>query len=245
MIIDGKKIMVLYGDSIMDAARRAGIYIPGLCYSEAMEHDNACRLCMVEINERGSDKLVAACAHDASEGLAVTTNSERVAKIRKTMLKLLYAQAPGNEVIVQLMKKYDVAPEKRLPEKEERNCILCGLCVQTCNFFVDGAISIVNRGIHKKVDTPYGEATEDCVGCATCALTCPIQVIECKDEGEKREIWNNQFELIHCEECGTMITTKENYYSGNNPDLPVLCHDCSENYRRKNDSAIQMKLRKG
>jgi len=244
MIIDGQKIQVLYGDTIMDAARRAGVFIPGLCYNETMEHDNACRLCMVEILERGSTKLVAACAHEASDNLVITTTSERVTRIRKTILKLMYAQAPENEVIVQLMNRYDVVPEKRLPEKGS-NCILCGLCAKTCGYYVDGAISIVNRGIDKKVDTPYGKTADNCVGCATCALTCPIHAIEYTTNGDVREMWKKRFELIHCEECGATITTKENYYSGHNPDLPVLCHECSENYRREHDGAKQMKLRNG
>lgn len=230
MMIDGKKVQVLYGDSIMDAARRAEIFIPGLCYNEAMDHDHACRLCMVEIKEGGRDILVAACAYEAKAGLEVTTTSERVKRIRKTILQLMYAQAPENKVIMELMDRYDVKPEKRLPEKDSQ-CILCGLCIKNCQFFINGSISIMNRGIYKKVDTPYGEPAEDCVGCATCALTCPIKAIDFKDNDTEREIWNKHFELLYCEACGKKITTKENYYSGNNPEAPVLCHKCSEKYR--------------
>ena len=60
--IDGREIEALPGETILQAARREGIFIPSLCYSDATEPTNACRLCMVEVSEGKRTRLVASCA---------------------------------------------------------------------------------------------------------------------------------------------------------------------------------------
>jgi len=223
--IDGLEIFAAPDDTIMQAAKRADTFIPGLCHGDAVSGNNCCRLCMVEIEERGRQKLVAACGFKAKEGLIVTTKTERVDRIRKTVLKLMYSQAPENPTLLELMKKYDVAAESRLPSKEGQ-CILCGLCVDACKALGSSSISTISRGITKKVSTPYGEASDSCIGCGSCVSVCPTKCIEVIDDDAGRTIWNKKFEWARCEKCGVIVTTKEHYLASNGPDLPVICPAC-------------------
>lgn len=225
--IDGKEIEALPGDTIMKAARKANIFIPGLCSSDFADGTNCCRLCMVEICEGKANKLVAACAFPVKDGLSVITNTQKILKIRRTLLELMYAQAPENPAIIKLMEYYEITPENKIPVKNEQ-CILCGLCVLACKKLGAAAISTVNRGINKEVNTPYGKSSESCIGCASCSLLCPTKCISVMDTDEGREIWNKNFNWVKCEKCGAIITTKEHYLASNEPGSPMLCTKCKQ-----------------
>jgi ferredoxin len=109
MIIDGREVEAFPGETILQTARRENIFIPSLCFSDATEPTNACRLCMVEIAEGSRTRLVVSCAYPAKDGLTVTTDTEELRKLRSTLLKLMYSQAPENPVIVDLMKHVDLS----------------------------------------------------------------------------------------------------------------------------------------
>lgn len=234
MKIDGKSVPWLFGESVLDAANKAGIYIPSLCCDPAfLSKDSCCRLCIVEVKMGDRVTLSPACSTETEAEMEITTDSETIRRIRKTVLQLIYAEAPGNEVIMELMEKCGVKPDKRISNKGGRDCVLCRRCTNACHYWLKGAIDSMNRGIRKEINTPYGEETSACLGCASCELVCPIHSIKSEDHNGRRKIWNNEFELLYCEECGALITTKENYYDGNYEDAPVLCHTCSEEYRKK------------
>ncbi len=224
MIIDGRKVEAFPGETVLQAARRENIFIPGLCFSEATEPTNSCRLCMVEITEGNRSRLVVSCAYPAKDGLTVTTDTEELRKLRSTLLKLMYSQAPENPVIVDLMKRYDVEPEKKLKEKDGQ-CILCGLCVQVCRKLGASAISTVNRGTTKKVSTPYDRQAAPCIGCASCAGFCPTKCIKVEDTEEGRTIWNKKFPWAKCEICGKIVSTDKHYKAATGSDT-VICPDC-------------------
>ena len=155
IMIDKQEIEAYPEETIMDAARRNGVFIPGLCWDEAVEKTNCCRLCMVETTDGNRKKLVAACAFRVKEGLRVDTDSERVQRIRKTLLRLMYTQAPDNPTIMELMRLCHVTPHPALPLKaDSRQCILCRLCVGSCQALGASSISPILRGIEKRIDTP-------------------------------------------------------------------------------------------
>ena len=241
--IDGIQIEAFSGETIMSAAKREGIFIPGLCCDEATGGGNNCRLCMVEAEERGKDKLVAACAFQVKDGLVIKTMSDRVTRIRRTILELLYLQAPENQAIHELMEKCGVAPPASLPMKEEGKngidgCILCSRCVNACAHLGAAAISTIGRGVIKQVNTPYGKAADVCIGCAACAEACPIKTISYEDTEEGRTIWNKKFKWIRCEDCGAVIATEEHYYASTKAlweksaalDERVLCPTCKRRH---------------
>lgn len=235
IMIDKQEIEAYPEETIMDAARRNGVFIPGLCWDEAVEKTNCCRLCMVETTDGSRKKLVAACAFRVKEGLRVDTDSERVQRIRKTLLRLMYTQAPDNPTIMELMRLCHVTPHPALPLKaDSRQCILCRLCVGSCQALGASSISPILRGIEKRIDTPYSKASETCIGCASCARICPTGCIDVEDTPEHRTIWNRQFEWIRCEQCGALITTKEHFAASTPPGTPALCPVC----RRKAQAEV-------
>ena len=222
--IDGREIEALPGETILQAARRENIFIPSLCYKDSTEPTNSCRLCMVEVQEGKRSRMVASCAFPVKDGLTVSTDTEELRKLRTTLLKLLYAQAPENPVVMELMDRYGVTPVEKFQEKEGQ-CILCGLCVQTCKKLGASAISTVQRGTTKKVSTPYDRQAAPCIGCASCANACPTKCIDVKDTEEGRTIWNKKFPWVRCEICGIIVSTDKHYKASTGSDT-VICPDC-------------------
>lgn len=91
--LDGRPVEVRDGDTILAAARRAGIAIPTLCASERLRPQGGCRVCLVEVE--GWDRPVAACHTPVPAGRAVTTDSERLRGLRRDVLALYVDAAAG------------------------------------------------------------------------------------------------------------------------------------------------------
>jgi bidirectional [NiFe] hydrogenase diaphorase subunit len=211
--IDGKKYEAEYAESILNIAKRNNINIPTLCHSDALPGQGNCRLCAVDIVENGRHKIVASCIYPVTQEIEVITNSEEVINIRKVIIQLLLARVPNNEYINRLKAEYGISAIPRFtPDKAyagEEECVLCGLCVKACEAVGTSAISTVNRGITKKVSTPYEEPSLDCIGCGACARVCPTGAIKIYENKGQRIIWNRSFELLNCEGCGSYFITKE------------------------------------
>ncbi|MDP2896716.1 MAG: FAD-dependent oxidoreductase [bacterium] len=180
LTIDGQKVEVEDGRTILEAAQKAGIKIPTLCYHKALRPYGSCRVCLVEI-ARGSGSMVqASCTYPAQEGLVVSTNSERVRKDRKLMLEILLARCPDAEAVRTLAAENGVT-ETRFPKKDY-DCILCGKCVRMCEDRMGrGAITFVRRGSEREVSSPFGKPTELCQICGACDFVCPTGKIVLTD----------------------------------------------------------------
>ncbi len=174
LTIDDKPIEVHEGRTILEACREHDIHIPTLCYHPALEPYGACRLCVVEVSQGGrKPRIVASCVYPCEEGAAVKTDSPMVQKSRRITAELLLAGSSNSPEIVQLAKDLGVK-EVRYQLPEENSCVLCGLCVRACNEIVGvSAISVIQRGISKKVATPFQVTSSRCIGCGTCVLICP------------------------------------------------------------------------
>lgn len=174
LMIDDKKIEVHEGRSILEACREYGIHIPTLCYHPALEPYGACRRCMVEVSQGGrKPRLVAACVYPCEESAVVRTDTETVQQSRRVTAELLLAGSSNSPEIVALANELGVK-EVRYHLPEEDACVLCGLCVRACNEIVGvSAISVIKRGIAKKVSTPFQVTSSRCIGCGTCVLICP------------------------------------------------------------------------
>lgn len=94
LTIDDRLVSAREEETVLDAAREAGIHIPTLCYLEGVSEVGACRLCLVEV--AGSAKLQPACVTKVAEGMEVETNTERLQNYRRMIVEMLFAE--GNHV---------------------------------------------------------------------------------------------------------------------------------------------------
>ncbi|MBS3905471.1 MAG: (2Fe-2S)-binding protein, partial [Syntrophaceae bacterium] len=175
--IDGRKVQAREGMTILEAAQEAEIFIPTLCHHEKLDAYGACRICTVEIENRGRTNFVAACLYPVEENLLVRTRSENIDKIRKMLLELLLAHAPGSQALQQLAKTYG-ANEARF-EKEASFCILCSLCVRYCaEVKKKNAIAFVDRGVRREIYFIPEIASKECWNCKECFPLCPTSYLQ-------------------------------------------------------------------
>ena len=176
LTINNQKVKAEAGTTILEAARRAGIDIPTLCYHDKLAPRGACRLCTVEISKGQRSRLVTACVYPVEDGLKVETESKRVIKIRKMLLELMLASCPGVKSIQDYATRYDIT--KTRFDIEPSFCILCGLCVHYCSE-VKGknAIGFVGRGIERRIAFFPDIAAEECPKCGECFSLCPTGVL--------------------------------------------------------------------
>jgi heterodisulfide reductase subunit A len=179
--LNGTEVEVEEGTTILEAAKEHGVEIPTLCYHPAFEPYQVCRVCLVEVIKDGQSKLVPSCGYKVEEGTEVLTHSELVLKRRRTIVELILAEAPNSERVLAIAK--DLGIEKsRFESKREKECILCGLCVNACNDIIKvGAIGFAKRGTQREITTPYGEFSDVCSTCGACASLCPTGVIKVEE----------------------------------------------------------------
>ncbi len=204
LTINGSEIQVAEGRTVLEACREHGIQVPTLCYHPALEPYGACRLCMVEVSfPPRPPRLVASCVHPCEEGAVIETDSEAVRKSRKTTIELLLASAHNDPMLLALAEEYGVK-EIRFTLPEEDLCVLCGLCVRACREIVGvGAISLINRGMARKVSTPFQIASSTCIACGTCVLICPTDAIKLKDITHFHSVHgaDTKFSRVYCQIC--------------------------------------------
>jgi len=175
--IDGKEVRAKEGMTLLEAARGAGISIPTLCYHEKLEPYGGCRLCMVELESRGSTRLVVSCVYPVEKNLIVRTRSEKVDRIRKMVLQLLLAHAPDAFDLQDLAQEYGA--DKDRFEKEASFCIHCGLCVRYCaEVKKKNAVGFVDRGIRKEISFIPEIASRECWNCKECFPLCPTEALQ-------------------------------------------------------------------
>lgn len=240
LTINGREITAEEGTTILQAARENNIYIPTLCENEAVAPYGACRLCLVEIaTAKGRERLVTSCIYQVEEGLTVRTNTERIQKNRRMLLELLLARCPDSEVIQDLAKQVGVTKTRFKKQTGNNKCILCANCVRTCEEVVGvAAISLAKRGVDREMTTPFGEDfSEVCIGCGSCAYSCPTGAITMEDVNGTRVIkWpHNQmeFKLKRCSVCGKYwAPEKQVEYIAKTSGTPLsdydVCPDCRD-----------------
>ncbi|MDR1701238.1 MAG: (2Fe-2S)-binding protein [Sporomusaceae bacterium] len=209
--INGKTCAAESGQFILAAARQNGIEIPSLCHHDALLGQACCRLCLVEVESGdGKSEVVASCVYPVREALKVTTNSERIKRLRRGILTLLLERAPqaGGDLAA-YCREYGVTKDVVFSETTDEKCILCGLCVKACEELGNSAIQTALRGVQKTVATPFNEPSPDCIGCAACARVCPSEAIKVSEKGGKRAIWGKTFELVKCAACGKPFATRQ------------------------------------
>jgi len=210
LTIDGVKVSVEAGTTILKAAHAAGIKIPTLCWLKDINEIGACRMCVVDVGARA---LAAACVMPVSEGMVVKTNTPQVRQARKSVLELILSnherkclscvrsqncelQALAKELGVDESKfdgqniEYPLDTFSPSIVRDPNKCILCRRCVSVCrNVQKIGAIGAVNRGF-KTIIAPAFEKNmleTNCVFCGQCITSCPVGALREKDDTDK--VW--------------------------------------------------------
>jgi bidirectional [NiFe] hydrogenase diaphorase subunit len=196
--VDGRAVRAFSGETVLAAAARAGIPIPTLCAVEGLSVWGGCRVCVVEV--AGDHALRPACATAISDGMEVTTASDRLVEHRRQLVELLFAE--GNHICSVCVANggcelQDLAAELRVdhvrfpyqhPDRDvdlshprfgldHNRCILCTRCVRTCAE-VEGAHvwDIASRGetstLVAELGAPWGESVS-CTSCGKCVAVCP------------------------------------------------------------------------
>jgi NADH dehydrogenase/NADH:ubiquinone oxidoreductase subunit G len=175
--IDGKEVRAKEGMTVLEAAQGEGISIPTLCHHEKLEPFGGCRICMVEIEVHGRTQLVVSCVYPAEENLVVRTRTEKIDRIRKTILELLLAHAPDAPELQELAQEYGA--DKNRFEKDVSFCIHCGLCVRYCaEVKKKNAVGFVDRGIRKEISFIPEISARECWDCKECFPLCPTSYLQ-------------------------------------------------------------------
>ncbi|MFP4486158.1 MAG: 2Fe-2S iron-sulfur cluster-binding protein, partial [Campylobacterales bacterium] len=208
-VINNEPIVATKGQTILEAAREAGIYIPTLCYLPKLEPISSCRLCVVEVE--GQDGFVLSCQTPAIEGIEVRVDSEALKEYRTQIMKFYCINHPlecgvcdqsgecglqnmtlelgvDNQEFMAKEKKRDLS-DWGLLQYDESLCILCERCVHTCNEIIgDDAIKISYGGYSSKI-VPYNGESLECSDCGECAEVCPVGAIIVKDFQYSSNAW--------------------------------------------------------
>jgi len=201
--IDGVSVTARDGQTIMEAADAAGIYIPRLCDHEGLRHQGGCRVCTVKAGGRS----VAACTQPAAEGLSVENETPHVNKLRRDLVEMLFhegnhlcpiCEASGNCELQAMAYRLDMTEPTKFPYLEPcrpvdathpdialdtNRCISCGRCIRASQD-VDhkGVFGYVGRGIHRRVavngpdlDHTDAAATDFAMSAEVCPVGCIIR----------------------------------------------------------------------
>jgi bidirectional [NiFe] hydrogenase diaphorase subunit len=201
--INGQPVEGKEGGNILEVALDNGFEVPHLCYNESVKPYGACRLCLVEVSQKGRSKMTTSCTYPVLEGVEVFTQSEKVLRARRMIIELILAMCPGDREIQKMALEMGVK-EVRF-KREEKDCILCGLCARICDEVVGAhAIQFASRGDRREMIPPFAEEAKNCIACGACVVACPVDVIKMKEEGDERTIvrWNRTLKMKQCKVCG-------------------------------------------
>ena len=211
--IDGVGVEIEKGQTILDAARKAGIWIPTLCYHPAVWPAATCRLCMVELDRGDWKQLVTSCNYPVRRDVEVSVSSERAVNARRGVMELLLARAPENQQLKALARRMGVegTPYPTVTEAQ-RDCILCGLCTAVCEEVIGhAAIGFAGRGQNRAVSAPFRQPSEDCIGCGACAVICPVGTIQIRIHEDTQEVeispFKSRAKLLTCQACGARLVS--------------------------------------
>ncbi len=228
--INGKKVFAEAGQTVLEAAKDAGVYIPTLCNCQDLKPYGACRICVVKAESGG---LVTACNTQVYGGMKVVTEDEDILQSRRANLRLILANHPNSCIICdkngecelerlayKYMSKddpifvlqraaanYPIEDNNPLIEWDRNKCIMCNRCVRTCNEVVTrGSIGFsAVKGFTAVADTPYDKdnTLAECELCGQCVAACPTGALVGKREKGTGRIWELKKVRTTCPYCGT------------------------------------------
>jgi len=253
--LNGIEVPFDAGQTILEAARKAGIFIPTLCDYKDTNPTGACRVCVVEVE--GARTLVPACATQPAPGAVVRSDTERVDAARRLVLELMLASGNHNCLICEangqcelqdLAYRYQVdypgfvrdAGESFYYEdnnsmivRDNSKCILCHRCVRACSERqVNLAIGVGYRGgesaIVTRGDQPYIDS--ECVFCGECVQACPTAALLDKNALFQGRPWEIKQVRSTCSYCG--VGCQIDIHTRNNRIIKITGADAVPNRGR-------------
>ncbi len=238
LTINGKKYEAQKNQNLLQVALDNGIEIPHLCYHEKLSPYGGCRLCQVEVTKGKKVELTTSCTYPAVQGIQVETETPRVQRARRLMMKLILPMAPESPKIQKLARELgaEYIPSSCRSREKGDSCIKCGLCIRACEELVGvSTITFSSKGPERKVVPPFEEEPESCIGCGTCVHVCPTGCITMEDLGRKRKLerWKRILNMKVCNDCSNpyIPAAQVDYYLKRTGDTTLtewfdLCPDC-------------------
>ena len=211
LTIDGVSVEVPAGTTVLEAAKKAGINIPTLCYLKDINKIGACRMCIVDAGARA---FGAACVLPVANGMNVKTNTPKIREARRVTLELLLSNhdkkcldcARNQKCELQQMcqdlgvddvdkykgkmNEYDIDDLSPSIVRNNNKCILCRRCVAACNKTqAVGVIGPMGRGFKTKIASAWEQPLNDvaCINCGQCIAACPTGALYEKDS--TKAVW--------------------------------------------------------
>ena len=227
--VDGKKVEVPMGSTILEAANAAGSRVPTLCHDNKLHPFGACRICLVEV-EGTPRRFTPSCTTPAGDNMVVRTTSPEIINARKMVLELLLIKHPldcpvcdkaGACQLQDLTHEYGLGQSRFDAEKGylppdlessiiERNisrCILCGKCVRVCDEQNGvGEWAFTRRGTKARISTDFDRPL-DCEFCGECVEICPVGALTTRQFKYKARSWNLEETKSVCNYCGCGCAT--------------------------------------
>jgi formate dehydrogenase major subunit len=229
--LDGESLHAMPGETLLQAAKQAGVEIPHLCYKEGLRPDGNCRACVVEI--KGERALAASCCRTPSEGMVVNSQGERPRKAQQLVLELLQSDMAESSYshhneLDQWSKKLDLCkprfPSRNQPKADITHpaiavnldaCIQCTRCLRACREIqANNVIGYAHRGATSSIvfDTEESLGESSCVACGECVQACPTGALMPADNAGLAEI-EKQVDSV-CPYCG--VGCQLTYHVSNN-----------------------------
>ena len=208
LTINGQSLTAEAGTTILQAARKAGIVIPYLCYLPEINEIGACRVCVVEIE--GVDRLATACNTPVEEGMVVHTNSQKARKARRVTVQLLLSQHDckcptctrnGNCALQTLAAEQNVLDIPYPPDvaenrwdsaapiiRTESKCIKCMRCIQVCDKIQGLNVwEVASSGGRTTVEVSGNAKIREsvCSYCGQCITHCPVGALTARDDTQR------------------------------------------------------------
>ncbi|HEY9077313.1 MAG TPA: 2Fe-2S iron-sulfur cluster-binding protein [Anaerolineaceae bacterium] len=240
LTIDGKRIEVPEGTTVLRAAQSAGIEIPTLCDHPELTPYGGCRLCLVEVE--GIRNPQPSCTLPASNNMVVQTNTPKIKEARKFVLTLIfsernhfcmYCQVSGGDCELQNAayregmthwplqpnwQGYQVDASHPYIIIDHNRCILCRRCVRACGELVGNfTLGFEERGAQSllvaDIGTPLGESS--CISCGTCVQVCPTGAMIDRwsaYRGKETQLDHTTSICVGCSlGCGVDLQTRDNH----------------------------------
>jgi len=218
--IDGVDVSANSGESIIDVARRNGVYIPTMCYLPKTTPNASCRMCSVEV--KGQDGFVLSCNTPPVEGIEVITDSTSLYNERQKIMKLYNVNHPlqcgvcdksgecdlQNKTLEFGVAEQSFAVRDRARKKKKWGihtydpslCIMCEKCTAVCNEVVGSEALFIKPGGYKsEIDIHL----KNCIECGECISVCPVGAMASTDFKYNANAWELKKVPSSCSHCAS------------------------------------------